>query len=80
MCADSDGPSNADFNAFYLFVLWAISNFQQWVKSLQGSLQATVETITTGDTQLLVEDFSHSDTESTSVSRDGRNLQLYSAN
>jgi hypothetical protein len=56
--------------------LWATSNFQQWIKSLQGSLQETVETITTGDTQLLVEEFSHSDTGSTSVSRGAWNPRL----
>ena len=56
-----------DFNAFYIFVLWSVENFQRWVVSLKNSVEATCQDII-DDTGVLVDTFSHTHVKQTKVS------------
>lgn len=62
-----DPCTEGDFNAFYIFVLWAIENFQRWINSLAGSVESTCEDVISYSGEL-VDTFSHTKTPSTKVS------------
>ncbi|KAJ5623719.1 hypothetical protein N7510_000028 [Penicillium lagena] len=59
-----DPCTTGDFNAFYIFVLWSIENFQRWINSLAGTVETTCEDVI-GYSGELVDTFSHFKTPST---------------
>ncbi|KAJ5815183.1 hypothetical protein N7474_006960 [Penicillium riverlandense] len=72
-------PVPGDWNAFYSFVLWATSNFQQWIKTLQLSVGDTINTVILGYTDQLVQDFSHHSTPEPGISPLGEGLIIAAA-